>query len=60
MVVTVVVMGISIPTGTTLQLSDDRGTVRRLESQNWIDNGIDSVHKSCNMLTINLLDFTLL
>ena len=33
MVVTVAVMGVTIPTGTTLQLSDDRGTVRRQESE---------------------------
>ena len=39
MVVTVAVMGVVVPTGTILQLSDDRGTVRRLESENWIDNG---------------------
>ena len=35
---TVAVMGVVVPTDTTLQLNDDRGTVRRLESENWIDN----------------------
>ena len=40
---TVAVMGVVTPTGTTLQLSDDRGTVRRLESQNWIDSGNETV-----------------
>ena len=43
MVVIVAVMGVAIPTGTILQMSDDRGTVRRLESQNWIDNGNEIV-----------------
>ena len=27
-----------VSTDTILQLSDDRGTVRRLESENWIDD----------------------
>ena len=38
MVVTVDVMCVAVQTGTTLQLSDDKGTVRRLESENWIDS----------------------
>ena len=31
--VTVTEMGVLVPTGTTLQLSDDRGTVREQESE---------------------------